>query len=597
MSNIYSKKIEKLIKEKRNILIIPDLVLVKEGIACGDKLIISGQVDSDILRFSFSVENTCILSQAICSYLETKYNERNIEEIFVELKREYEKICNDNAIIFEMLSIKQKYYSGRYDCLISPYKLLLELINKLKETNFIYSEKPNTLQTMECDACTGSCRINWKNESIQKSDHHKGKTYTTEYLKKWLPLGKITLLDDEIKNLKKITANMEDSDYQFLSDHTMNSFVLKHIIKHCPEVLNKKWKATEYLIQKNEVTTRYFTNIEKYIKDTKLNIYFVKGYVSQKYYEDQALRIHSDYDLIAESVNDAFKLTHKLLNEGFTIRPNLFSFKPMYNKIKEQEISGHFHLQKIIDDMYMFEIDLTFPGFPINRVELFYPRVVNNSISVEDQIIITLLHLFKHSNIYMKDINDLYYMLQEDINYEYLLELILKHNLKEFFDLAITYITRNYKIDQEKICTLIKKFNVDTNSLKKYPEWPYDLESHLNIKKIDFDNRTKNNCEFERIYLFPIIIFRDLLDINSIIEKQSLLYKIDKINECIYKITKDDYEFYLTSIGIFIENYIDTTKINRINYLKIFERFLQEINNPKLFSIPYATDHFYVRVI
>ena len=34
---------------------------------------------------------------------------------------------------------------------------------------------------------------------------------------------------------------------------------------------------------------------------------------------------------IEQNVNDAFILTHKLLNEGFTIRPNLFSFKPMNN--------------------------------------------------------------------------------------------------------------------------------------------------------------------------------------------------------------------------------------------------------------------------
>ena len=79
---------------------------------------------------------------------------------------------------------------------------------------------------------------------------------------------------------------MKKEDYQFLSDHTMNSFVLQHIIENCPELLNEDWKASAYLIQKNEITSKQFEIIKNHIIQNKLNIYFVKGYVSQKNYKN-----------------------------------------------------------------------------------------------------------------------------------------------------------------------------------------------------------------------------------------------------------------------------------------------------------------------
>lgn len=158
-----------------------------------------------------------------------------------------------------------------------------------------------------------------------------------------------------------------------------------------------------------------------------------------------------------------------LLKNGFTIRPNLFSIKNMNYK-GEDVVTGHFHLQKIIDDMYMFELDITFPGFPINRVDIFYPKLNNNEISIEDQIIVTLLHLFKHSNIYMKDINDLYYMLNREINLKYLKEKIDEYKLNEFLSVAVMYISKEYPINAERIKKIIDLFKIDEKILDKYPK-------------------------------------------------------------------------------------------------------------------------------
>ena len=390
---------------------------------------------------------------------------------------------------------------------------------------------------------------------------------------------------------------MNKEDYQFLSDHTMNSFVLQHIIENCPELLNEYWKAPAYLIQKNEVTSKQFEVIRDYIINNRLNIYFVKGYVSQKYYENPYLRIHSDYDIISNSSKDAFELTTYLLKNGFTIRPNLFSIKNMNYK-GEDVVTGHFHLQKIIDDMYMFELDITFPGFPINRVDIFYPKLNNNEISIEDQIIVTLLHLFKHSNIYMKDINDLYYMLNRKINLKYLKEKIDEYKLNEFLSVAVMYISKEYPINAERIKKIIDLFKIDEKILDKYPKWPYDNEMHLKIKKKDFEERTQSKKEADRKYLFPAIIFVNKCEFSNIeVLKQNNEFEFKKILDNIYEIVFEDYTFYLTSIGIFIDNYIDTEKLSRRKCLDILEKFLNTINKKDFYAVSYATYHFCVRTI
>lgn len=269
----------------------------------------------------------------------------------------------------------------------------------------------------------------------------------------------------------------------------------------------------------------------------------------------------------------------------------------MYYKGKET-VTGHFHVQKIIDDMYMFELDITFPGFPINRVDIFYPKLNNNEISIEDQIIVTLLHLFKHSNIYMKDINDLYYMLNRRINLKYLKEKIDEYKLNEFLSVAVMYISKEYPIDEKNFEKIIELFKIDRQILNKYPKWPYDSEMHLKIKKKDFEKRTQSQKEADRKYLFPAVIFVNKYNFNDIESlKQSNEFKFKKILDNIYEIVFEDYTFYLTSIGIFIDNYINTEKLSRRKCLEILEKFLKYINKNDFYDVSYATEHFYVRTI
>ena len=596
MKKYYSDKINYYSKMINNEIIIPDIIMVKDGISCGDRILLSLELDDDILSFSFSCDNCCELCKSACNYIEFNYNHKNIKKVIKSINTIIKNTNKENKYLFNLFDLDYDKYYMRKDCLLSPFEFFISSIHELENVDYTYGLKPDTLSTLACDACVGTCRINWEQKETIKKDHHNGKVYSTKYLEKWIPFGKVELNKEEIIRLKDAITNITDEDFQFLSDYTMNGFVLEHVLKYYPDLIDKRWKAPAYLIQKNEINKSYFEKVKDYIIENKLNIYSVKGYVTQKYYENPMIRVHSDYDLIASTSSDAFKLTNFLLKEGFTIRPNLFSYKKMDYKSSEK-VSGHFHVQKIIDDMYMFELDITFPAFPINRVDLFYPNVIDNDICVEGQIIITLLHLFKHEHVYIKDINDIFYMLKDKIDYDYLYSLLNEYKLLKFFNLAVSYINKNYSSFNSYYKVLSNKFNLDDNILNKYPNWPYDLDMHLKVKKEDLDNRLETSKEYERKYLFPVVIFKDLINLSNIKDNILKKYNIHRIEESIYEINYKGYVFYLTPIGLFIDNYIDTKTKTRLKYIEIIKSFINDINIKDVFNVTYAYTHFYVRVV
>lgn len=592
----YSGVVDKLIEMEKHFILIPDLVLIKEGIACGDRLIIKGQVDKERLKFDIISSEACMLCKAASIDLMNEYNNLRVDVVYAEVKKQVDEFDRDKKLLFNKYGLSVLDYSSREECLVAPYKLLLNLIEKMQEKKLEYSTVPNTFESMECDACVSSCEINWTNKERKRMDHRGDRKYGSDYLSKWLPLGKIELLDDDLVMLRKMCASATESDLQFLSDYTMNSFVLKHLLDYAPDLIDKKWKKSAYLVQKNEINKHYVEEIRKYIEREQLNIYFVKGYISQKFYTNPALRIHSDYDVIATNSIDAFKLASYLMNNGFSIRPNLFSYKPISHN-EEEKISGHFHLQRIIDDTYLLEFDISFPGFPLNRVQLYYPRYFGGDISVEDQMIITLLHLFKHSNVYMKDINDLFYMMQSDMDYDYLYKKIAEYDLEMYFQIVLDFILKNYPRAFERIKTPFIEHKKEVS--EEYTNWPYDENIHKELKLNDYQNRIASSVEHERVYLYPVIIFKELYNVNAVKELSQYGFFLSWIDEGIVRCTYEKCEFYLTSIGVLIDSFIETSDVTRDDYIESIERAIQifRLNAGMFQDVPFATEHFYVRDI
>ena len=157
----------------------------------------------------------------------------------------------------------------------------------------------------------------------------------------------------------------------------------------------------------------------------------------------------------------------------------------------------------------------------------------------------------------------------------------------------------NYPDEDNMFGRVADYMNIENKKIQKVLDegWPYDVNVHRQLKQEDLMKRIKNKPESERLYLYPVVIFKEeyLFDSLDRISKHGFLKQ--KVFEAMYEISLGNYKFYLTSIGILINNYIDTQEINRIEFIEIIKKFLYIIEHEDYFPIPFATEHFYVRVI
>lgn len=114
---------------------------------------------------------------------------------------------------------------------------------------------------------------------------------------------------------------------------------------------------------------------------------------------------------------------------------------------------------------------------------------------------------------------------------------------------------------------------------------------HLKIKKQDYNERTSLNIESSRDDLFPIAIFLKELDLHALnfLKKE---YSVDKLSDSMYKVSEDGFDFYISSIGIFISNYIDTNCISRKKVIDKVKKIMKEIKTGETLFIPYSPKIF-----
>lgn len=401
----YSKMVEKYAALEEDIFLIPDDIMEKDGVACGDYVTLLGERNEDIIEFKFKIDG-CELCKASANYLFEKYSGKDINYILESLGKWLKEIKTDNNVLLKFFGVEE--LKGRFQCLYFPVEMLFAFVQKLANSSDIVLKQFDTSVKLECDACVVSSSVNWSGKEENVVEREAEKEYSTEFKEKWGKCSKTYLNDSEIALLKDLNENITEEDYAYLRKEKMSQMVYYNLLKNNIDTKrNAVWKDIIYRIHRKYIVQSEIEKVYDYISDENLKIYKVKGANSGDLYEGDGIRVHLDYDFVATSAKDAFKLANYLVKNDFMITRGVFSLK----KIKVNNLdtySGHFHLQKILNSQYRIVVDVNFPGFPMGRVDLFYPIVEDNKIIDEDQLLITLCHAYKHRNVYMKDINDIY---------------------------------------------------------------------------------------------------------------------------------------------------------------------------------------------
>jgi NifU-like protein involved in Fe-S cluster formation len=584
---LYSPTIQRYAQLTQDVFLLPDDIAVKDGVACGDSITIIGEINEETIEFKIAVEG-CLLCQATASLLFEKYNGKNIGQVIEDCGNWLKTLQKSPSIILNFFDIED--LPERSECLLSPIEMFLSFTVDLSKHEVEICEVKDTRKELDCDACVRSSRINWIGQRVAKQAAEP-KLLTTDYKTNWLKVSKAFIDGREAELLKSLYAGMTDEDFQFLLKAKTAQMVYANLLNYHVDISeDTRWKNIVYQIHRKHIVQGEIQQLSNYILAQGIQAYFVKGSYNNSLYIGNNVRTHLDYDLICLSEQDAFQLGSYLFQKGYTIFTGVFSLKHVIIDGKDC-YSGHYHVQKVVNDQYKLIIDVNFPGFPMGRVEVFQPQTQNNHIIDEDQLIVTLCHVFKHKDVYMKDINDVYLMLKtRQLDFRYVGEVIRKNQLSIYASLLFAYIFKNYDLPDElkqKITTYIE---LDMSIYEKYHLWPYDAVAVFDIKQTDLNRRLQNSVDKARIYLFPLAIFKHYRELN-VTAIQKLTddgFKLEKLSPCIYQISYAGLSFFFTNMGLFIDLTIDVAQIGRLNARVILERFLKICSFTEIFDVPYA---------
>lgn len=528
-------------KNNRNVMYAPDYILESSGIACGDKLSLYVIKENNKIYFEYLCYS-CDVSKQVALYIEKRLSGKNEVDIYEELLRLINKEYLKEEKWIEELE------KNRSACIQTPLSLLKKIFNQKDEF-----ENKNSKNILACDACVQMRKMNWDRDKIIFEEKKKSLKEIVNELKNnqvqedkiLQKFGLTVLSDDEIKEFNKMMENMTTSQEKKIKKLRLASTYLNNTIKY-NLTLNKSVETLVYKqILSMKVADEEIKIIQKYIESNNLKIDSVKGQKTGKFYPEKMYRTHMDYDYLSENYDDAFKFIDYLINKRsfkLVIGGSVpFSFKNVLDVDKKEVLTGHIHLEKILQDKFQVIVDINMGGFPLGRTGIIKCNTLGK-IELEDLICITLSHLFKHEYAFIKDINDLYYLLNnKKVNKTLLMKKIKKYNLENLFYVTYYFLKEKMKLDEEYYI----QGNEQILKISKQG-WPYSVEKHFIIKFLDmlklnqkqfglvegiketkrqiykFESEgIKSNYYYdicpilnERVYLYPVVFFKKYKDID-----------------------------------------------------------------------------------
>lgn len=528
---------------KDHLLWAPDIIKESNGIACGDNLSISAYRDDNKLYFSFSGE-ACKIAVEVADYLMDSFSGKEEREVLKCVKRLKLGQYIEEEQWIKTLKIKRKL------CVDSPVNLLYEILNKNKSCEINTREQ----SVLACDACVNTKPINWKPEKKDRKIHglqmiaRELKAMDDSIESELQRLGLCILSENQQVYFSNRLANISDKDFKLIKKLRLAVLLFNNARKY-ELALDKRIEelAIKQIVSLN-VANEEIRIVNAYIKKSNLRIDAVKGGKTNRYYPEGCYRTHMDFDYLAAEFDDAFKFIAYLLNERhfkLVIGGSVpFSLKEVLNTDKEEVLTGHIHLEKILQNRYQVVIDVNMGGFPLGRTGIIQCNK-NGKLELEDLICITVSHLFKHEHAFMKDINDLYYLLKlSELNQELLSVKLERYELVNLFKVVYCFLKKELKLDTKISIESVVEF-----SQKRIDSWPMSRKSHFYIKARDMLELNKkqfgeyaglketinqiygeqgeiltkkyyelNHTMNERVYLYPIVIFNRYVN-NLLSEK------------------------------------------------------------------------------
>lgn len=546
----------------------PDVLLRSDGISCGDVVILSLSKLEDRIILNFKGE-CCSVCEKACEYLVNQYSNSWILHVKATIAAAsfIDEVC-------KVLNVQE----SRKGCVSTPINLLL---NGLRLIDY-KQERVIPIVPLACDACVESIGIQWhakepkkKRTSIKKVIEQINDYEDNDY-EKLQRLSKCVLSANEKNCLERLMTTINEKTIKDAKKLRLPVLFYNNLESNPVE--NELIHLARRQIVSNHIALTEIEIVNSHIKNHQWGIAAVKGARTSEFYPEGSERTHLDFDYVANNLEDGFKLISYLINDRsfkFVSGGSVpFSMKVIQNMDKKEILNGHLHLEKILQDQYQVVIDINLGGFPLSRSSIISVNH-NRHISVEEQIVITLCHIFKHEKVYMKDLNDIYYMLKsETLDYDYLHRLLKLNQL----DFLMTIVIHTLKVEYHFFDKRLNVKNPILGNIVKdvvCKKWPYSIKSHFYAKAYDLlqrniklyglsigvhethkqltDHKEKilevshynalTKTLNQRVYLSPLVLFNKIIVLNSSdmdIVQEGVMYRYRNL--------------IVTTFGIFLRN-------------------------------------------
>lgn len=561
-------------------LVMPSHIVVKDGLSCGDRVVFMYDFVESSMLFSFVAEESCSSCKESCEFLENEFSGKNVKEILLGCDR-YESVIKNDCQM-------SKYY----DCYIGPVKILKECALGANQNIGACNTKVDLyVDKMDCDACATRENVSWL---YQKPKHiHGNYSISDSVRKRLMQLGKLECDTSKLEDIKSMIASLGNNEFEFIEEYKLMPMVYQNLKKTGVfDLSDDRWRLLFYQRQRTIMACPEIYKVDKYIKDNKFKAYWIKGAFTRSLYQDPLMRNLTDYDMLVLDEKDAFVIINKLLNDGFSIFPDSFSLKKSFQNGKNV-YTGHLHFQKILSLQYRLIVDINFTGFPMVRIASYVPLVHNNHIAMESMIVIALCHLFKHKEVFIKDINDIYIMLsREDYNVDILREELEKNELEDFFSFVLKFIVSEYSIKNDEQSNIYKLNMLYSKKMEclNLRNWPYDIADVENIKEQYFAKYARCRVDTQRLYLYPVLVTKNLINSRHLVEvlrKKMAQLKYSGLTDGIYHVQIKNFFFEITPIGVFLEMKEYYKEEMKQDIRKIVNN-IQKVAKLECIDIPYA---------
>jgi hypothetical protein len=511
-----------------DICFLPDTSAETLGFSCGDRIEVDVAIDAESTLRLYVGGDYCSVAGRSIALMHEWLHGRSVDDVIAALSQR----CPPASVADACGDATALTRRGRTACVESPWLALKGALSRWQ------ANRPGATcdGALACDACVDARAISWSTVEdadervVVRSRRTRSILQTVDDLRRIVAFlgvdrfvagkrafasfqrfGKLELRPDEVTSMAAFLGRLPPGLLPPAGLHILVTNFMSNICRHrLPDTppgfrleFRRQQRAVRLKVGEAEA-------VRDRLLRARIPFAFVKGIVTRTLYDPTVIRNFSDMDILAPDADAALQIVHLLLREreyqlhGEGAIP--FSLKIVSDGHGRQVLTGHVHLSRMLNG-HSVVADVSFPGLPLNLVEVmaFPAAETTGNATVEESIVVSMVHVLKHDIAHVKDLNDLRLLLaSEEYDIDEVWDLVRRYRLEFVLALVAHVVLKEYDVSA-KARTRIRALKGRAGAVQQLAAglmakwgWPFHSITQQWAQALDFLHRRKARVGFQR---------------------------------------------------------------------------------------------------